>query len=586
MRVIGDWAYRGPYEHEPEEVILSRLSAHQGIIAVDTETVNTMDLTCIGVGVYINDDEGFYFRIFPRLADPAPIVLGMVANPEITKIYHNGASFDLPVLDQLADWEGYETPDDTNVEDSEYAARVLGLPGGLQRLGEEKLGFTDLFSIKDLFTEYHTNQMLDVPWTRVAEKCLNDCRTTWRLHHFLNRRFTPAQRDCYEVDRRLIHVLRSVETRGLRLRERVLKEHEERLEREVLRIERYCESEAGFKPSAPVQVGYVLAARGNILPFTKKSKQLRTDEETLERIALDDPLAQKVLDWRHHYKLLSTYVRPWLDKERAYTHFTIDSSTGRLKSGAINKWDTKNRNLQNIPGPLDSNGNPQSNMREVFGPDNGIFTWADHGQIELRCLAYISKDKAMMAEYAKEFEGIKPDLHSTTMEVAKQYVPGFTRESGKRFNFARVFGAGDWKLSKSTGVPVQQVPLVRQAMASIYVESEAWIRNQTFNHNGEYVESPDGRRYRLPEFDPEINTNPKAFAAHVSKCAVNYPCQGFAAGIVKRGLIQIFNTGVDLRLQVHDEYVVDGKWEPEPSLAWINPELHTPFETKSGVTWT
>lgn len=312
-----------------------------------------------------------------------------------------------------------------------------------------------------------------------------------------------------------------------------------------------------------------------MLPFKRGTGKptLNTSEEVLE--TLDDPLARLVLDYRHDSKLLSTYVLPWLGKERAYTHLRLDLSTGRLASGKVTDYDEVNRNLQNIP----------PHMREIFRPDKEVWTWADHGQIELRVLAYISKDAAMLAEYAKDLSGGKPDLHASTMRAAQVYVPSFTRDQGKLFNFARVFGASDKMLSKQTKLPMNAIPPVRAAMASIYPGSEAWIQNMTRNH-GNTVEDIFGRTMLLPQYKETVTSNKRGFEMHVAKCAVNYPVQGSAAGIMKRGMLLLDGLEFDIRLVVHDEYLVDGHCEFPEELAHIHPELHAPFEVKQSPVWT
>lgn len=566
MREIEGGFYRGPLEDRSEEEIIERLSSHQGIIAVDTETVNTNDYTLIGVGIYIGSGEGFYFRSFPDPSVYTPLVMHLLSCSEITKVYHNGQNFDLEVLDKFAFDEGFDAPDDVNIQDSEIMAKVAGLPGGLQRVGEQWLGYDDLFSIKDLFELNGTTHMLGVPFEQVALKCLNDCRTTWHLYHYMDDRLTPRQRECYEIDRQLIPLLRRMQRKGLRLRQGVLEAHAEGLKRDILRIKRECEYEGIENPGSNVQVGFVLASRGHILPFTKgKRRQLQVNEEILE--TLDDPLAGMVLDYRGKVKLLGTYVVPWIGKERAYTHFRLDLATGRLASGRVNAWDTVNRNLQNIPPA----------MREVFAPDSGVWSWADHGQIELRTLAYVSGDRTMVAEYAKA----EPDLHSITAAAG-----GVSRAAGKTFNFAMVYGASNKMLARRTGVRIERIQGMREAWRELYPGAQRWIDNQFYNHNGEWVEDNFGRRMRLPEPVEGANINPKAFAAHVGKCAVNYPIQGTAATIVKKGMLLIDSMGYDMRIQLHDEYLIDGAWEPPEELAHLHPELYTPFELKQGVIWT
>jgi len=568
VRSISGGFYRGPYEDAPEEVIIERLNAHTGIIAVDTETVSTSDYTLVGIGIYIRPDEGFYLIAFPDTSPYLPQAIGLVSDTTVTKVYHNGQDFDLEVLDRFARDEGFEPPDDVNYQDSELMAKVNGFPGGLQRIGEEWLGATDLFSIKSLFEGYHCNNMLDVPVERIAEKCLNDCRTTWELYHELNEghrwKLNDRQRDCYDTDRRLVPVLRRIQRKGLSLRQGVLEEHAERLKRELLRIKRECEYEGIENPGSNVQVGFVLASRGNILPLTP-TRKLKVNEEILETI--DDPLAAKILEYRGSSKLLSTYVLPWIEKERAYTHFRLNLATGRLASGRVNAWDEVNRNLQNVPPA----------MREVFRPDTGIWSWADHGQIELRTLAYVSRDERMVAEYGKA----NPDLHSITARAG-----GVDRSAGKTFNFAMVYGASNKMLARRTGVAIERIQGMRESWRDLYPGAQRWIDNQYNCHNGEWVEDDFGRRMRLPEMLEGGKYNPKAFAAHVGKCAVNYPIQGTAATIVKKGMLMIDEQGWDMKLQLHDEYLIDGDWEPDLQLAHIHPELHTPFELKKGVIWS
>lgn len=553
---MSDFYYRGP----DESTFIDRLE-RASLLAVDTETVSLNDFTMIGVGVYISDSEGAYFPAFPYVSEHMPLVMGKLSDPYMTKIYHNGNGFDLEVLKRFANEEGFSEPDDRGFEDTSIMAQVSGLPAGLQRLGQDWLEARDLFSISDLFDEFACRNMLAVPTERTAEKCLNDCRTTWQLYYYLNARLSTAQRDCYEVDRSLVSVLRRVESRGLRLRQRVLEDYESSLRRDILRIERECETE-GFKPSSSLQVGYVLASRGNILPFTKGHRQLRVDEEVLED--LDDPLAAIVLEHRGKAKLLSTYVKPWLGKDRAYTHFRLDLATGRLASGKHNNWDYTNRNLQNIPPA----------MREIFKPDSGMWSWADHGQIELRVLAFMSRDPVMMDAYATN-----KDLHTISADTMQ--VP---RANAKTFNFAMVYGGGDKVIARRAKIPLDQVKRMRAIWKGLYSGASAYMDRQQFQH-GEYVDSEFGRRMRLPEMRDHVEYNQRAFEAHVGKCAINFPIQGTAADIVKRGMLQLDKAGANMVLQVHDEYLVDGDYDFPESLAHIHPDLHTPFETKKWLIW-
>lgn len=553
-----EFFYRGP----DLDTALERLECAP-VLAVDTETVNLKDHTCIGIGIYIADDEGFYFPTYPEPDENLPLVMYLLSDPERTKVYHNGQNFDLPVLDKLAREEGWNPPDDVNYQDTAIMANVGGLPGSLERLGKEWLGFKDLFSIKDLFELNKTNSMLDVPTDQVAQKCLNDCRTTWKLYHWLPEQTNSRAMECYEVDRQLIHGLRTIEPKGLALRPAVLREYDERLRRALTEIRAECDAE-GFNPGSPQQVGIILASRGNILPFTKNKRGLQTSERVL--LDVEDPLAETILDYRGKAKLLNSYIQPWLEKDRAYTHFRLDLATGRLASGKINAWDEKNRNLQNVP----------PDIREVFKPDSGIWTWADYSQVELRVLAFVSQDKVMMAEYLK----VEPDLHSVTAQAT-----GLSRSGGKTFNFAMVFGASDYHLSRTLKVPIEKVKHFKAQWKATFREANRFMDRQMYEH-GEWVETAFGRRCRLPEPQPDAEYSPRRFEAHVQKCAVNYPVQGTAADIIKRAMLGLLKDSVDIRLQVHDELLVDGDYYFPDWINRIHPELYTPFETKKGPVWS
>lgn len=542
--------YRGPAE-SAEEMMESLRGAY--VLAVDTETINIKDNTCIGIGIQWSDTEAAYFQVLPYTSNYLPEVMRILGDRERTKIYFNGM-FDLRVLKELAFDEGYDQPDSTNIDDASIMAQIQGYPDhSLYTLTKQLLSYENPLSIKELLLAAGKKAtMLDVPMEDVAEKCLNDVWSTWNLFYKLASG-VPNMRneDCYRVDIQCIPILFKMESKGLALREKVLEEHYVTLRRELLKAEQECD-QWGFKPGSGQQVGYVLASKGHILPFTASKRQLRTDEEALENI--DDPLVETILSWRHASKLLSTYVEPWMQTDRAYTHFRLDLSTGRLASF--------NRNFQNIP----------PDMRAVFAPDKRKFSWMDYSQIELRVLAHISKDDRMLQAYLTG-----DDLHQITASAA-----GATRSQGKTVNFAMVFGASDKVIARNAKVDIKRVAEIRRVWKDLYPGAAAYMARQQYTH-GDYVESDFGRRMGLPVYNPEVNNNPRAFEAHVQKCAINWPIQSTAADIIKRAMITMEDA--DLRVQVHDELVVDGEYEFDKNLAHIHPELHTPYEVTVDYSW-
>lgn len=366
----------------------------------------------------------------------------------------------------------------------------------------------------------------------------------------------PAYLDNYQVDMKLVPILLRMGRRGIQLRSEVLEAWNVKLGEQVLFYEDICARE-GFDPSKPQQVGYTLAARHNILPFTKTGKQLKTDEKVLKK--LNDPLAQVVLGYREVAKLKGTYIEPCLGKSRFYTNFRMDLATSRLAS--------YDRNVQNIP--------PE--VREIFAPDSGTWTWIDWSQIEMRIFAYLTQDPIMLDAYATG-----KDIHAITQEALW---PGSDpnndsyRTRAKSFNFAMIYFAGVYTLSETFGLPTATCARYRASWLGRYHVAHQWMLQQIEEGRGlGWRETIFGRRLRLP--DPLLTSQ-----GHVDKCSVNYPVQGSAAGVVARGMLICDDLGYDFPVQLHDELLIDGDVDPPESLAHIVPGLYLPFKIQKSPVW-
>ena len=555
-------AYIGPETGDRDAVLATLTAQHWPVIAVDTETINTKNQTIICIGLAYGPHR-LYIQTFPELCDAVPQVMHMIASPNITKVYHN-VFFDYRALAELAYDEGFAEPDLTNIADTSLMAKVSGHSASLDEVSGELLNYHNEYSIKELLAEAgRGSTMLDVPFEKTAAKCLNDVYATRALYDKFQ--LTEAMKDCYDVDIKMARLLLHMEKRGLALHQPMLVAKQEYLKREMLRLSDICAAE-GFNPGSGQQVGYVLASRGNILPFTKSRRQLRTDEEALEE--LDDSLAQTVLDYRKSQKLLGTYVEPWIGQDRAYTKFRMDLSTGRLASF--------DRNLQNIP----------PDMRAVFKPDKDVFSWMDLSQIELRVLANLSHDKELLAAFA---QGISP--HELTCQ---EFWPGASKDSAeylraKTFNFAMVYDASIPTLAKRTKITREQATSLRGRWLSLYSGVAEFMRERSADPSL-YAESLYGRRMLLPTIDGLKRDTPypkpdRAYQSHIDKVKINYVIQGTAADIMKRVALKIAEDNIDSRLQVHDEWVVDGYYHFPDELENICPDFKTPFSQYFGATW-
>jgi len=602
----GSLAYLGPENYTPQQLIEYLLQLHP-VVSCDVETVSIKDRFLLGIGVGLNCQESVYVRVYP---DPNPnnilLVLSLLERAE-TVIWHNGI-FDLSVLldwciDASQDfhisgpWASHSVLDCSGKyrvpqalldiahksQDTSLMSQVQALPDLNLKDMCHSYAQTELDAISDILPK--GKNMLSLPWEVTAKKCLNDTIGTMRLwhqmkgpgwnrgstvtwhyeHNYSGLGFDPTepdyysvntrQQDCYEVDRRLIPLLLRMSARGLRLRPNRVREWYTDLSQRRLVFQDICTKE-GFNPSSPQQVGYVLAARGNFLPFTKSKKQLKTDDEVLSM--LTDPLATVILEHRKLTKLIGTYFRKYLNRTRAYTHFRQDLSTSRLSSS--------DDNLQNIPDAA----------RDIYEADNSIWSWMDYDQLEMRIMAEISQDATLLAAYAKG-----EDIHWLTQQALW---PGTSKRDedsrlrSKTFNFAMQYRANPFTLSRHTKLPISTCAEYRERWLETYPGvNDYQLEQAALGWEQGWVENMLGRKCRLPTLET-------ATPDHIEKCAINYPIQSTGADIVKRAMLHPSLIDQDQALQVHDEILADGMIAFPEVLAHIGP-LYTPFKVKYGPTW-
>ena len=598
-------AYWGDKDFTEDQLIDYLLDNQWSTVSCDVETIGLKDRTLIGIGIGLSETEAVYFRVLPEPTQHLTLALQILLQAS-TVVFHNGI-FDLTVImkwciESGTDWpvagpwvaptvplvEGrYEVPPAVaavadRVQDTSLMAQVQGLPQNSLQGCTHRYCCTELDAISDILPKRQS--MLDLFWGDTARKCLRDCIGTLRLWYTMqgpdwskgkelywrhkdnwtlldltesNEHYVSlGMQDCYETDRQLILLLLRMTARGKALRQGRVEAWYQKLSHDRLAYADICNKEF-FNPSSPQQVGLTLAVRGNFLPFTKSKKQLKTDDEVLSE--LTDPLAAVVLEYRRLTKLLGTYFRPYRGEIRGYTHFRQDLSTSRLSSS--------DRNEQNIP----------EFARDIFAPDNGVWTWMDFNQLETRILAAISQDPVMLAAYARG-----DDAHWVTQQALW---PGTSRDDkghrllAKTLNHAMAYRAQDFTLSKHTKIPISTCRNYRLKWQETYPDVERWqlqVVEGGWEHG--WVENMLGRRCRLPTLDTAVPD-------HIEKCAINYGIQSSAADIVKRAMLHPDVLRLDQALQVHDEILVDGPAEFPKALETVGPLL-TPFEVKSGAFWS
>lgn len=589
------FAYVGPAETKEEA--LSRLLQHHDFIAVDTETIalkgdkNVRDgdekvltdaRTCIGIGVATSPTEAYYFPLgedhnWPNVPECEVYeqLFEKLSRPTETKVYFNSI-FD---LDRIEERTGIKA---VPFHDVAIACQVQGFPNSLENVAATLL-MEDKQTISEILPSGKT--MLDLPYPTTAFKCIGDVLTTIRLFNLLKMRewnyhepssFTDAYghnhhvsttlMDCYRIDLTCISILRKMSKRGIAVRPEKVNSWYAKLTGEMLKYEDNFR-QYGFDPGSNDQVGYYLIINNrNWLPLTQTGKHIQVNEDVLWR--LRDPVADQVLEWRKRRTLRSTFITPMLGKDRAYTHFRLDLSTGRLGSYDFNS--------QNLP----------DSTREIFQPDNGVWSWMDMHQIEMRVFAYQSKDPTLLNAYRNN-----ESVHGMTMEAlfpgAKKTLPnGLVNPQytmAKTFNFAGfVYDASPQTLAVQTRLPRRLCEQYQNTLFQRYPIAKAYIdrtKKEPYSPWTPWVETDFGRRCRLPV--DQIT----ATEDHIAKCKVNYRDQGTAADIIKRAMIYCDLMGIDFPFQVHDEIVADGQVDWPELIKTIHPEIVTPFEAYSGPDW-
>ena len=355
----------------------------------------------------------------------------------------------------------------------------------------------------------------------------------------------------------LIHTLVVMEKNGIYIDTEKLAETTARFKEELAQVQQEIYDIAGetFNINSPKQLGVILFEKMN-LPIIKKTKTgYSTDAEVLDMLRHESPIVEKILAYRSVAKLVSTYCEGLAvlinDKtKRIHTTFNqMVTATGRLSSS--------DPNLQNIPVRTEKG----REIRALFYPGAGYDTLvsADYSQIELRILAHLSGDEALIKAFV---EG--KDIHRfTAAEVlgkSQEDVTSEERSHAKAINFGIIYGISDFGLSRDLGITRGEAKNYIDLYFSRYPKVKEYMDRMVQEaHETGKVRTMFGRQRELPDINSR-NFNRRSFA---ERTAMNTPIQGTAADIIKLAMNQVEkkleegNFTSRLLLQVHDELVLE-----------------------------
>ena len=556
---------------------------HQKSVCFDTETtsLNALAADLVGIAFSWEVGTGYYVSI-PEDKSIAEKILEQLRpffeNKQVEKIGHN-LKYDLKVL------SNYNITVAGPLYDTLIAHYLINPDRrhGMDILASNYLNYEPQ-SITELIGKKGKNQgsMRDVPLEQQTEYAVEDADITFQLKQHFDQELAAAENGklFHDVELPLVEVLTAMEQEGINLNTTFLKNLESELAVDINHLEKDIFAQAGeeFNLASPKQLGPILFEKLKLVDKPKKTKtgQYSTAEDVLSYLAKDHKIVADILEWRSINKLQSTYVKALPEEinpktRRVHTVYNqAVAATGRLSSNQPN--------LQNIPIRTERG----QQVRKAFIPrdENHVLLAADYSQIELRIIAALSQDPAMVEAFQKG-----EDIHAATAAkvfgVALENVTREQRSNAKTVNFGIVYGVSAFGLSQQTNLNRSEAKELIDAYYLTYPKLKAYMNEQVdFARENGFVETVLGRRRYLKD----INSQNAVVRGAAERNAVNAPIQGSAADIIKLAMIKIHRRMKSedwkskMLLQVHDELVFDvPKVEVDALTKMVKEEMENAF---------
>ncbi|WP_332776503.1 DNA polymerase I [Polaromonas sp.] len=556
---------------------LAKIEAAE-LVALDTETtsLDEMRAEIVGLSFSVTPGEAAYIPLTHDYPDapaqlPRDEVLAKLKpwleNPAKHKLGQH-VKYDRHVFaNHGIEVQGY-------THDTMLQSYVLEVhkPHGLASLAERHLGRSGI-NYEDLCGK-GANQIKfnQVDIAKAAEYSCEDSDQTLDVHRVLWPRLQADDklRFIYELEMQSSESLYRIERNGVLIDAPTLAKQSGELGARILQLEAEAHELAGqpFNLGSPKQIGEIFFTKLG-LPIVKKTATgaPSTDEEVLEKLAEDYPLPAKILEHRGLSKLKGTYTDKLAQLAhprtgRVHTHYAqAVAVTGRLSSN--------DPNLQNIPIRTAEG----RRVREAFvAPAGSVIASADYSQIELRIMAHISGDEALLRAFT---DGV--DVHRATAAevfgVSVAQVSSEQRRYAKVINFGLIYGMSSFGLARNLGIETKAAAAYIDKYFQRYPGVKQYMdeTKQSAKSKG-YVETVFGRRLYLPE----INSPNGPRRSGAERAAINAPMQGTAADLIKLSMNQVQQVLDDEKratkmiMQVHDELVFE---VPEAEVDWLKTEI-------------
>lgn len=558
------------------------------LFVFDTETddLDQFILKLAGVSFSVKEGEAWFIAINPepednalfsdKLKDRLPvkdfinIFKPLFANKKIKKVCQNG-KFDISVMRSI----GVEV--ENFYFDTMLASYCIDpdQKHGMDNLSEKYLSYkpiplTDLIGVKK-----DPTKMFDVDPEKLSDYACEDADITFRLYKKLDEELKKdALQDlAYNIEFPLAPVLQDMEFEGVKIDRKNLKSFSNDL---LILLDNYTSEiykSVGmeFNINSTKQLQEILFKKLNLATGRKTKTGFSTDARSLENLRGEHEVIDIILNYRQVSKLKSTYadalpnlINPKTGRVHTDFNQTV-ASTGRLSS--------INPNLQNIPIRTDMG----KEIRKAFVPrdKNYVILSADYSQIELRIMASICEDEALMKAF-KDGEDIHTSTAALVFMVDKKDVTPDMRRKAKEVNFGILYGIGPFGLKTRLGVSQSHAKEIIDTYFKTFKSVKNFMDDSiAFAKEKGYAETLMKRRRYLRN----ISSSNRVVRQFEERVAINMPIQGTAADMIKLAMIKIHNelnkrkTKTKMVLQVHDELLFDAHKDEVDELRPLIKEL-------------
>ena len=533
-------------------------------VDLETDSLEPARANIVGISLAAAEGEAVYIPVAHEGDDlPAQLriesvldTLGPVLRDPSIQLYGQNIKYDMVVLENR---HGLELG---NIAcDSMVASYVLD-PGrashGMDYLSREFLGHETITYADVVGKGKNQIAFAQVPLDRASAYAGEDADVTFRLCELLLPKV--KKEGMFELFSRmelpLIHVLVDMERWGIRVDAGRLQAMSAELQREIEKLEERIHLLAGreFNINSPAQLRVVLFDELGFEVKKKTKSGASTDSTVLEELALEHELPTEILNYRSLTKLKSTYVDvlpEMVNPETGRIHTNYNqavTATGRLSSS--------DPNLQNIPIRTETG----RRIREAFVASKGCtLLSADYSQVELRILAHLSGDEALLEAF-RQGEDVHARTAALIFGVDIERVDSDMRRKAKAVNFGIVYGQGPYNLARQLRIPRSEAKEIIGGYLDRHSRVREWVeKTHADARKAKMVKTMEGRRRYLPD----INSTNHNVRANAERIAQNTPIQGTAADIIKRAMIRIHaelkkkKLKTRMVLQVHDELVFD-----------------------------